>query len=90
MHTDRFVVFKFQDEWLVTYADRKQTAFATRQDAERSAFDAADILASTGHAVSVLIIPDEAEATIPTSGRGEQMTSLNRSAITSSRYRPWG
>lgn len=58
MHTDRFVVFKFQDEWLVTYADREQTAFATRQDAERSAFDAADTLASNGHAASVLIIPD--------------------------------
>lgn len=58
MHTDRFVVFKFQDEWLVTYADREQTAFATREDAERSAFDAADMLASNGHAVSVLIIPD--------------------------------
>lgn len=61
MHTDRFVVFKFQDEWLVTYADREQTAFATRQDAERSAFDAADTLASNGHAVSVLIIPDGSE-----------------------------
>jgi hypothetical protein len=58
MHTDRFVVFKFQDEWLVTYADREQAAFATRQDAERSAFDAADVLASNGRAVSVLIIPD--------------------------------
>ena len=58
MHTDRFVVFKFQDEWLVTYADREQTAFATRLDAERSAFEAADMLASSGHAVSVLIIPD--------------------------------
>ena len=61
MHTDRFVVFKFQDEWLVTYADREQTAFATRQDAERSAFEAADTLASNGHAVSVLIIPDASE-----------------------------
>ena len=61
MHTDRFVVFKFQDEWLVTYADREQTSFATRQDAERSAFDAADTLASNGHAVSVLIIPDASE-----------------------------
>jgi hypothetical protein len=59
MHTDRFVVFKFQDEWLVTYADREQSAFATRQDAERSAFDAADTLASHGHAVSVLILPDD-------------------------------
>ena len=61
MHTDRFVVFKFQDEWLVTYADREQSAFATRQDAERSAFDAADTLAASGHAVSVLIIPDVSE-----------------------------
>jgi hypothetical protein len=59
MHTDRFVVFNLQGEWLVTYGDRKQTSFATRQDAERSAFDAADVLASSGHAVSVLIIPDE-------------------------------
>jgi len=77
MHTDRFVVFKFQGEWLVTYADRKQTAFATRQDAERSAFDAADVLASNGHAVSVLIIPDEAEAATPPSDKSEQRTSLN-------------
>jgi hypothetical protein len=77
MHTDRFVVFKFQGEWLVTYADRKQTAFATRQDAERSAFDAADVLASNGHAVSVLIIPDEAEAVTPPSDKSEQRTSLN-------------
>ncbi len=69
MHTDRFVVFKFQGEWLVTYADRKQTAFATREDAERSAFDAADMLASSGHAVSVLIIPDEAEETTPPDAR---------------------
>ncbi len=77
MHTDRFVVFKFQGEWLVTYADRKQTAFATRQDAERSAFDAADILASSGHAVSVLIIPDEPEAATPPPEKSEQRTSLN-------------
>jgi hypothetical protein len=77
MHTDRFVVFKFQGEWLVTYADRKQTAFATRQDAERSAFDAADSLASSGHAVSVLIIPDEAEATAPLPDSSEQGASLN-------------
>ena len=77
MHTDRFVVFKFQGEWLVTYADRKQTAFATREDAERSAFDAADMLASSGHAVSVLIIPDEAEETSPPLGKGEHRTSLN-------------
>ena len=77
MHTDRFVVFKFQGEWLVTYADRKQMAFATREDAERSAFDAADTLASSGHAVSVLIIPDEAEETAPPPDKGEHRTSLN-------------
>jgi hypothetical protein len=77
MHTDRFVVFKFQGEWLVTYADRKQTAFATRLEAERSAFDAADSLASSGHAVSVLIIPDEAEAGPPPPEKSEQRTSLN-------------
>ncbi|MGF9762817.1 hypothetical protein AAII07_47410 [Microvirga sp. 0TCS3.31] len=77
MHTDRFVVFKFQGEWLVTYADRKQTAFATRQDAERSAFDAADTLASSGHAVSVLIIPDEADATTPLLDKNEQRANLN-------------
>ncbi len=77
MHTDRFVVFKFQGEWLVTYADRKQTAFATREDAERSAFDAADVLASSGHAVSVLIIPDDAETTTPMPDKSEQRMSLN-------------
>ncbi|MBD2749043.1 hypothetical protein IC232_20350 [Microvirga sp. BT688] len=77
MHTDRFVVFKFQGEWLVTYADRKQTAFATWQDAERSAFDAADSLASSGHAVSVLILPDEAEATTPLPDNSAQRASLN-------------
>lgn len=77
MHTDRFVVFKFQGEWLVTYADRKQRAFATRQEAERSAFDAADSLASGGHAVSVLIIPDEVEAISPLPDRGERRARLN-------------
>jgi len=77
MHTDRFVVFKFQGEWLVTYADRKQMAFATRQDAERSAFDAADILASSGHAVSVLIIPDEADDSPPPAEQSGRSASLN-------------
>ncbi|EIM24501.1 hypothetical protein [Microvirga lotononidis] len=79
MHTDRFVVFKFQDEWLVTYADREQSAFATRQDAERSAFDAADTLASHGHAVSVLIIPDAAgdASTSCFSAMGTEKKSLN-------------
>ncbi|MBB4039458.1 hypothetical protein GGR34_001100 [Microvirga flocculans] len=77
MHTDRFVVFKFQGEWLVTYADRKQTAFATRQDAERSAFDAADTLASSGHAVSVLIIPDTPDEAAISSESAMTKSSLN-------------
>lgn len=80
MHTDRFVVFKFQDEWLVTYADREQTAFATRQAAERSAFDAADTLASNGHAVSVLIIPDGSDAvseTYPNLTKPIRRTTVN-------------
>ncbi|ANY80646.1 hypothetical protein BB934_22430 [Microvirga ossetica] len=72
MHTDRFVVFKLQDEWLVTYSDRKQTAFATREDAERSAFDAADSLASHGRIVSVLIIPDGSEPVSERSTRGRE------------------
>ena len=72
MHTDRFVVFKLQDEWLVTYSDRKQTAFATREDAERSAFDAADSLASHGRIVSVLIIPDGSEPVAEHSTRGRE------------------
>jgi len=80
MHTDRFVVFKFQDEWLVTYADREQSAFSTRQDAERSAFDAADMLAANGRAVSVLIIPDGSDnLSGPSSDGGEPIgkNSLN-------------
>lgn len=58
MYMDRFVVFQIDDEWLVTYGDRTQIAFATREEAEKSAFNAADALASYGHAVSVLIMPD--------------------------------
>ena len=57
MHINRFVVFQLEDEWLVTYGDRNQIAFTTREEAERSAFSAADALASNGHAVSVLIMP---------------------------------
>jgi len=75
MHTDRFVVFKLQDEWLVTYSDRKQSAFATREDAERSAFDAADSLASHGRTVSVLIIPEESD---PASGPAAQGKEAER------------
>jgi hypothetical protein len=58
-HTERFVVFQAQCEWLVTYRDRTQIAYSTREEAETSAFHAADALASQGHAVSVLILPDE-------------------------------
>jgi len=54
----RFVVFQLEGEWLVTYADRKQRSFPSRKDAEQSAFNAADALASNGEAVSVLIMPD--------------------------------
>jgi len=57
MHMDRFVVFQHQDEWLVTYGDRTQIAFASREEAESSAFHAADAMASRGQAVSVLIMP---------------------------------
>jgi hypothetical protein len=62
MHMDRFVVFQVQDEWLVTYGDRTQIAFTTREEAESSAFHAADAMASQGHAVSVLIMPDGPDA----------------------------
>jgi hypothetical protein len=57
-HTERFVVFQGQDEWLVTYSDRTQISYPTREEAENSAFNAADALASQGYAVSVLIMPD--------------------------------
>jgi hypothetical protein len=57
-HTERFVVFQVQNEWLVTYRDCTQISYPTREEAETSAFTAADALASQGHAVSVLIMPD--------------------------------
>jgi hypothetical protein len=59
---DRFVVFQVQDEWLVSYGDRTQIAYSTREEAENSAFHAADAMASQGHAVSVLIMPDGPDA----------------------------
>jgi hypothetical protein len=62
MHMNRFVVFQLADEWLVTYGDRKQVSFTTREEAEQSAFHAADAMASNGHAVSVLIMPNGLEA----------------------------
>jgi hypothetical protein len=61
MHMNRFVVFQMEDEWLVTYGDREQVAFTTRKEAEHSAFHAAGALASSGHAVSVLIMPSGPE-----------------------------
>jgi hypothetical protein len=61
-HTERFVVFQVQNEWLVTYGDRTQISYPTREEAENSAFNAADALASQGRAVSVLIMPDGPDA----------------------------
>lgn len=61
-HTGRFVVFHCQNEWLVTYGDCVQISYPTREDAETSAFKAADALASQGQAVSVLILPSELDA----------------------------
>jgi hypothetical protein len=63
MHMNRFVVFQLEDEWLVTFGDRKQGSFPTREEAEHSAFLAADAMASSGYAVSVLIMPNGLEAT---------------------------
>jgi len=62
MDMDRFVVIQHQEEWIVTYPNRDLVSFQTREEAEHSAFSAADLLASTGHAVSVLILPDGADA----------------------------
>jgi len=61
-HTVRFVVLQIQSEWLVTYGDRTQISYPTREEAEDSAFNAADALASQGQAVSILILPDEPDA----------------------------
>ena len=65
MHMDRFVVVQVDDEWLVTYGDRSQIAFTSREEAEKAAFAAADALASSGHAASVLILPDRPEGDAP-------------------------
>lgn len=56
---ERFVIFQIQSEWLLTCADRTQISYSTREEAETSAFQAADALASQGHAVSVVILPDQ-------------------------------
>jgi len=55
---NRFVVFQLNGEWLVASGDRLRIFFNNRKEAEQSAFNAADALASSGHAVSVLIMPD--------------------------------
>ena len=47
----RSVLFQLEDEWLVTYRDRKRVAFTTREQTEQSAFQAADAMASSGRAV---------------------------------------
>ena len=70
---NRFVVFQLNDEWLVTYGDRTQVSYTTREQAEQSAFDAADAMASSGHAVSVLIMPNGLEASVNRSGAGSYM-----------------
>jgi hypothetical protein len=57
-HTERFVVLQTQNEWLGTYGDRTQISYPSREEAETSAFNAANALASQGYAVSVLIMPD--------------------------------
>jgi hypothetical protein len=59
IHTERFVVFQVQSEWLVTAGDLCEISYPTRKEAETWAFDAADALASQGRAVCVLILPEE-------------------------------
>ena len=55
MHVHRFVVFQVKDEWLVVYEDRSRIGFTTREEAEASAFNAADAAICQGHVASVLI-----------------------------------
>jgi hypothetical protein len=51
----RFVVFRVNHEWFVVYEDLRRLSFATREEAEASAFDAADAAISQGHTISVLV-----------------------------------
>src|SRR3712207_1632033 len=62
MSIGRFVVLHRRGEWLVTYANSDLASFSTREEAEHSAFNAADRLAMNGHAVSVLIMPEGLDA----------------------------
>jgi hypothetical protein len=55
MHVHRFVVFRVKHEWFVVYEDRRRLGFATREEAEASAFGAADTAFSQGHTTSVLV-----------------------------------
>ncbi len=55
MHVHRFVVFQVKDEWLVVYEDRRRIGFTNREEAEASAFHAADAVTSCGQVASVLI-----------------------------------
>jgi hypothetical protein len=46
----------------VTYGNSDPAAFTTREEAESSAFSAADTLALNGHPVSVVILPEGLDA----------------------------
>jgi hypothetical protein len=58
VHMERFVVLVADGDWLVTYRNRAMAAYATRDEAETSAFRAAEVLAAKGLPVSVVVIPD--------------------------------
>ncbi len=62
MSIDRFVVLHHRGEWLVTSGSSGPASFPTREEAENSAFSAADTLALSGHPVSVLIMPEGFDA----------------------------
>ncbi|HLM38521.1 MAG TPA: hypothetical protein VK434_02880 [Microvirga sp.] len=62
MSIGRFVVLHHRGEWLVTYGNSDPAAFTTREEAESSAFSAADTLALNGHPVSVVILPEGLDA----------------------------
>jgi hypothetical protein len=55
MQVHRFVVFQIQGEWLVVYEDRRRIGFVCREEAEASAFAAADAAIAQGHTTSVLV-----------------------------------
>ena len=62
MSIGRFVVLHHRGEWLVTYGNSDPAAFTNREEAESSAFSAADTLALNGHPVSVVILPEGLDA----------------------------